>query len=71
MQNKTFSQYTRLKRIEAGVTQKAVAEALGVNVSQVSRRESGSTDWCWSELVVFAGLLGKKVSEFVAEFENE
>jgi transcriptional regulator with XRE-family HTH domain len=59
----------RLKaaRLAAGLTQTAVAQALGRPQSYVSKTESGERRLDPIELAALAGLYGKPVGFFVAE----
>jgi len=67
----TFAEYTRLRRTEAGVSLQAVADALELpHRSMVHRRETGETEWKFSEVIKLTALLQTKLSEFVAGWEN-
>lgn len=67
----TIGRYTCLKRNEVGISQQTVANALGLNKSQIHRRETGEAGWRWAEIVKFAKLLNIKLSVFVTEFEQQ
>ena len=66
----TFPEYTRLRRVEAGVSLQQVADALGLpHRSMIHRRETGENEWRFSEVVKLAALLNTPLSEFIAAWE--
>lgn len=67
----TFYQYTRLRRLEAGITLNQLAEKLDFcNPSDVSRRETGHIHWRFDEVVKLAQVYGQSASEFIAQWEQ-
>jgi Predicted transcriptional regulators len=60
-------QRLRAFRINAGLSQSAVAEALGVTFQQVQKYEKGANRMGASRLDALAGLLGVKVADFFDE----
>jgi transcriptional regulator with XRE-family HTH domain len=57
----TFGDYVRKARKEAGLTQEAVAEALGVSQARVSRWESGDDTPRIKEYLEFVRITGVSV----------
>lgn len=67
----TFATFARLKRIEAGLSQERCAAALNYeHRSTFLRKETGLIEWSLADLEAFAGLLGVRPSELLAEFER-
>jgi transcriptional regulator with XRE-family HTH domain len=67
-----IGQFLRQKRLTAGLSQDAVAQALGYeHRSNVHRLETGMLELKFSSLVKFAGLLGVPASELIREFEAQ
>lgn len=57
----------RQARIKAGLTQSALAEAIGCSQSDISRIESGQRDITLERLKAIAAVLGVPVSHLLAD----
>ncbi|MCP4363535.1 MAG: helix-turn-helix transcriptional regulator [Chloroflexi bacterium] len=53
------------------MSQKQVADALGLSKSAICRRESGDSGWRWVEIEKLTFLLGITLAAFVAGFKNQ
>jgi transcriptional regulator with XRE-family HTH domain len=60
---------TRIKeiRLQKGITQEALAEAVGLSQAEVSRKENGITTLDVDSLKLFATALGVSVAELLGE----
>jgi transcriptional regulator with XRE-family HTH domain len=67
-----FYEYTRLKRIEAGLTQQEIADKLGFSHrANAHKLETGKIGWSFFDVCEFAELLDMKPSELIAEWERQ
>lgn len=57
----------RQARLKAGLTQSALAEAIGCNQSDISRIESGQRDITLERLKAIAAVLGVPVAHLLAD----
>ena len=67
-----FSQFAKQKRLENNLTQHQCSRALCYkNRSTFQRLETGKIKWSLDDLQNFADLLNVKLSELIAEYENQ
>lgn len=66
-QAKTLGEAIRQRRVQCGMTQEFVAEALGVSRQAVSKWESGASDPSTANLIALAKLFGTTPEELLKE----
>ena len=63
--------YIRSRRKNIGLTQKQLAELIGVTDVTISRWESGQREPIWSDFVKLCEVLGMQVGDFIHERSGE
>lgn len=65
-----FGEIAKAHRQRCGLSQQQVCDVLGLSHrSDISRREAGQSGWRLDEVMAFAGLVGVRASELIAELE--
>ena len=59
--------YIRSRRKNIGLTQKQLAELIGVTDVTISRWESGQREPIWSDFVKLCEVLGMNINDFIGK----